>query len=286
METNASDFAYRATLTQKQANGKYHPIAFMSKSMLPVERNYDAYDREALGIVKPLQHWQYWLQGTQKPIKIITNHKNLLTRFNNKPTPSKRHLHWLEILWHYNYIIGHRLGKQNLVADTLSQRVDHWELVGQLVKFKPFSEERMIPIEELEIVALGYGLEQGEWEDTMEWAFCNMISTDVTLIKLINKVTMDRDPVGENGKIWVPDQEDLRRRIVKLYHDTPMTGHLGIGGTYELVTRSYQWEGMHKYITNYMHECTICIRANISYMEFLNPYQYLRDLGNGWSQTT
>ena len=89
METNASAYAYSAALSQKQDDGKFHPVGFMSKSMLPAERNYDAYDREALGIVKPLEHWRYWLQGTKKPIKIITNHKNLLNGFNNRPTPSK-----------------------------------------------------------------------------------------------------------------------------------------------------------------------------------------------------
>jgi hypothetical protein len=98
METDASNFAYGAALTQKQEDRKYHPVGFMSKSMVPAERNYGAYDREALGIVKPLQHWQYWLEGTQKPIEIITNHKNLLSGFNDEPTPSKRHLQWLEIL--------------------------------------------------------------------------------------------------------------------------------------------------------------------------------------------
>jgi RNase H-like domain found in reverse transcriptase/Reverse transcriptase (RNA-dependent DNA polymerase) len=92
METDASDFAYRAALSQKQEDGKYHPVGFMSKSMLQAERNYDAYDKEALGIVKPLQHWRYWLQGTKLPIEIITDHKNLLSGFNDKPTPSKRHL--------------------------------------------------------------------------------------------------------------------------------------------------------------------------------------------------
>ena len=74
METDASNFAYGAALSQKQEDGKYHPVAFMSKSMLPAERNYDIYDKEALGIVKPLQHWRYWLQGTKKPIQIITDH--------------------------------------------------------------------------------------------------------------------------------------------------------------------------------------------------------------------
>ena len=57
METNTSAFTYGAALSQKQDDGKFHPVRFMSKSMLPAERNYNAYDREALGIVKPLEHW-------------------------------------------------------------------------------------------------------------------------------------------------------------------------------------------------------------------------------------
>ena len=44
METDASAYAYGAALSQKQVDGKFHPVRFMSKSMLPVERNYDAYD--------------------------------------------------------------------------------------------------------------------------------------------------------------------------------------------------------------------------------------------------
>jgi len=43
MQTDASAYAYGAALSQKQKDGKFHPVAFMSKSMLPAERNYDAY---------------------------------------------------------------------------------------------------------------------------------------------------------------------------------------------------------------------------------------------------
>ena len=68
----------------------------------------------------------------------------------------------------------------------------------------------MIPIEELEVAALGVGLELEEWDEAMEWAFCNMISTNGTLIEEIKRVTKDTDPRGENGKIWVPDRGDLR----------------------------------------------------------------------------
>ena len=57
METDASNFAYGASLSQKQEDGKYHPVAYMSNSMLLAEGNYDTFNEEALGTVKPLQLW-------------------------------------------------------------------------------------------------------------------------------------------------------------------------------------------------------------------------------------
>jgi len=252
METDASAFAYGAALSQKQDNGKFHPVGFMSKSMVPAERNYDAYDREALGIVKPLQHWRYWLEGTQKPIEIITNHKNLLNGFNDKPTPSKRHLRWLEILRRYNYVVGYRPGKQNTVADIPSRRADHYPEGGEPEEIvNPFPASKIHPIEELQLANID------AWENGL---LC-LIDSDATLLEEIRSLVTDTDPGEDEGRIWVPDKGDLRRRILELYHDTLITGHLGITGTYKLVSRGYYWEGLHDYVKKYVTSCTTCIRA-------------------------
>ena len=48
---------------------------------------------------------------------------------------------------------------------------------------------------------------------------------------------------------------------MELYHDTPITGHLGITGTTEIVSQGYYWENMHDYITQYVNNCQVCIRA-------------------------
>jgi RNase H-like domain found in reverse transcriptase len=77
METDASNYAYGAVLSQKQEDNKKHPVAFMSKSMTPAERNYGISDKEALAIVKALAHWRHWLEGTKIPISVLTDHKNL-----------------------------------------------------------------------------------------------------------------------------------------------------------------------------------------------------------------
>jgi hypothetical protein len=54
---DASDYAYGAVLSQKGDNRQFHPVAFYSKSMTLAERNYGISDKEALAIIKVLQHW-------------------------------------------------------------------------------------------------------------------------------------------------------------------------------------------------------------------------------------
>ena len=43
------------------------------------------------------------------------------------------------------------------------------------------------------------------------------------------------------GKIYVPQNPDLQRRVVSLCHDTKVAGHPGCWKTLELVSRNYWW---------------------------------------------
>jgi len=104
LETDASNYAYGAVLSQKQVDGQHHPIGFMSKSMNPAEWNYRIPDKEALAIVKSLQHWQHWLEQTQLPVQILTDHKNL-EHFAKPKMLNQRQMWWLELLTHYFYEI-------------------------------------------------------------------------------------------------------------------------------------------------------------------------------------
>jgi len=53
VETDASVHAIGGVLSQEQ-DGKWKPIAFLSRTMQPAERNYKIYDKELLVIVEAL----------------------------------------------------------------------------------------------------------------------------------------------------------------------------------------------------------------------------------------
>src|SRR5882672_6472984 len=51
LETDASDFAIGAIISQPDSEDKLHPIAFYSYKLQPAEINYEIYDKEILAIV-------------------------------------------------------------------------------------------------------------------------------------------------------------------------------------------------------------------------------------------
>jgi len=60
VETDASDFALKTCLLQKHSE-VWHPVAYYSYKMTPLELNYDIYNKKLLGIVVVLKEWKVFL---------------------------------------------------------------------------------------------------------------------------------------------------------------------------------------------------------------------------------
>src|SRR6266550_5237849 len=59
METDASDFAVAAILSQLDEDNIWKPVAFLSKALNDAERNYEIYDKEMLAIMKGFYEWAH-----------------------------------------------------------------------------------------------------------------------------------------------------------------------------------------------------------------------------------
>ena len=78
VEADSSDFATGAVLSQQSPeDDKWHPVAFLSKSLSPVEQNYKIHDKEMLAIIRALEEWRHFLEGAEHQFEIWTDHKNL-----------------------------------------------------------------------------------------------------------------------------------------------------------------------------------------------------------------
>jgi len=77
LETDTSDFALGAVLSQLCEDEKWHPVAFDSRKFSPAEINYDVHDMEMAAIVAAFKEWAYMLMSVDDQILVYTDNKNL-----------------------------------------------------------------------------------------------------------------------------------------------------------------------------------------------------------------
>ncbi|KAG3115629.1 hypothetical protein PI124_g877 [Phytophthora idaei] len=59
------------------------------------------------------------------------------------------------------------------------------------------------------------------------------------------------------NRIVVPNDYDLRMRIMYEYHDAPTAGHPGREKTYLLLTRDFYWNHQYKWVRKYVRACVV-----------------------------
>ena len=125
IEADSSDFAFGAILSQQlPGEEKWHPVAFYSKSLSLVERNYKIHDKKMLAIIRALEEWRHFLEGARHPVEIWTDHKNL-EYFMTAKKLNRRQARWFLYLAHFDFKLIHRPGRFMGKPDALSQRLDH-----------------------------------------------------------------------------------------------------------------------------------------------------------------
>ena len=141
VECDASDYALGAVLSQ-QCNGKWHPVAFLSKAMTETERNYEIYDKELLAVMTALSEWRHFLLGSKHEFEVWNDHKNL--EYFRKPQKlNRRQARWVTELADYHFTLESRWQKQ------ISSHVDQIMIMERLIilmllSLKPNTLERQV----------------------------------------------------------------------------------------------------------------------------------------------
>ena len=64
-------------ISQLDLNGQLRPITYFSTKMSPAEYNYEIYDKELLVIIRAFELWRLELEGTKRPVTVVSDYKNL-----------------------------------------------------------------------------------------------------------------------------------------------------------------------------------------------------------------
>jgi Integrase zinc binding domain len=73
----------------------------------------------------------------------------------------------------------------------------------------------------------------------------------------------DQKTIFYKGKQYIPKDQELRRDILKLFHDHETAGHPGVLEMYNSVKQHYWWPGLRVFVKNYVKGCSICQQFKI-----------------------
>ena len=113
-------------LSIKYSNDLWRLVAFISKSLSDTERNYEIYDKKMLAIVRCLEAWRHFLEGTVVKFEIWTDHENL-EYFMKVQKLNRRQARWALYLSRFDFVLKHIPGTKMEKADSLSRRPD-WKV--------------------------------------------------------------------------------------------------------------------------------------------------------------
>lgn len=254
--TDASGFAVGAVLQQDHGHG-LQPIAYLSKKMLPAERNYPVHEQELLAIVVALRSWRHYLHGSHFRIIVKSDHKSL-QYFKTQPHLSARQTRWLDLLAEFDFDIEYTIGKENVVADGLSRRPDHKEQDQQGVETSQSTEGS--DVQSASILASISMLNDST--DLRKEIIDAYQHDDACQSLLKNPSEGYRVIEGllltAAYQVRIPDNASIRSRILLECHDIPISGHLGTSKTMERVSRFFYWPGMHADVRRYVSTCLTC----------------------------
>ena len=266
IECDASKYASGAVLTQLDSNGDRHPCTFISKTFSPTERNYEIYDRELLAIIRALEEWRHYIQGSPHTTTVLSDHKNL-TYYREAQKLNRQQARWSLYLSEFDVKLVHTPGHKMIQSDALSRRPD-------FVPENDTDNDNMIMLPD------GLFLNLIDTDLQQRIANCKTLDKDATdalstLLELgptsvrnaLNDWTMEdfegKSVLFYKEKNYIPQDETLRHDIAKMFHDNETAGHPGELETYNSIRHHYWWPGLRTYVKNYVKGCGTCQQFKI-----------------------
>ena len=193
LETDASGRGLGAVLSQKQADGRYHPIAYASRVMNETEQRYHSNKQEFLALKWAItEQFHKYLSpyGKNRNEFVVRTDNNPLTYIFSSANLDAAGQRWVARLASYNFSLEYQKGKDNTVADFFSQMNDRLpdeevqEYLNQIPHpgVKAVLNNAIMPIEEHaeQGVRLTPDHQEGSPEVTVEARPARLATTNVT----------------------------------------------------------------------------------------------------------
>ena len=213
-----------------------HPVEFFREKLNDVRFRYSTYHKEFYAIIQALRHWRHYLLS--KEFVLFSDHE-ALKYLHSQQKLSDRHARWVEYLQDYAFVIRHKKGKDNVVADALSRRAHLLTLVKvQVTGFESLKDSYSTcpdfgPI--VQALEVGTSHEHRDYLRTEGYLFFK------------NRLCVPR--------MSLPDQ------LTWECHSGGLAGHFGRDKTITAVEHQFYWPSLKRDVRNIVAQCRVCAFA-------------------------
>ena len=64
-------------ISNKSDFSQWHPVAYVSRKMIPAETQYKTHNAKLFAIIKDFKTWRHYVEGCKHKVLVLTNHNNL-----------------------------------------------------------------------------------------------------------------------------------------------------------------------------------------------------------------
>ncbi|WVZ70528.1 hypothetical protein U9M48_019188 [Paspalum notatum var. saurae] len=236
IECDASGIGIGGVLLQE---GK--PVAYFSEKLNGPHLNYSIYDKELYALVRVLEVWQHYL--LPKEFVIHSDHE-ALKYLKSQGKLNCRHAKWIEFIETFPYVVKHKRGKDNIVADALPRRC---ALITQL-------DTKVLGLESIKTL---YAVDADFKEP-----FSRCIDG-----KGWDKYYVHDGFLFRINKICIPACS-IRHVLLQEAHAGGLASHFGVKKTLHMLSDHFFWPHMRRDVQRHVGCCIVCLKAKSR----LNPH--------------
>src|SRR6202453_3258073 len=199
-----------------------------------------------LSIMRYLEDWRQYLEGAKEHFEILSDHKNLqyfltFKKLNHRPA------RWCLFLSRFNFFQTYRKCTLSTKVDLLSRRLDHdrgENYNENIILLKPeyfriaAHSQGHVLINAEETPLLSEIRKSKVYDESVVKAIEDLKKSSTKRLRS-DEWQLEQGLILFRGKVYLPKNDNLRRKVVELHHNSFSTGHSGQWKAIELITRNY-----------------------------------------------